>query len=333
MARSLQLSFICIPQSARALDQGGVEPRQAVSPKALGPWTIPLRYSVGSRLFCLALFGSDHCEIDLNGAFYKLVRRFHLQLPASHPQLMSIHDLRQHLQNFYEGWSNAGVTDLVKRLPLCVMNSSMDSALRWIESIGLPSPPHCILQTLRLLETHSHNLVQTLSPQVRSLLDVNGRDAVFRILEVAESEIMKRIVSSLCCRDLVQSAVWLHDGIWCSPIPPTDIVQCCAREALEHFGFFSEGSFLKIEPLRPKYLNLHALLSNFSAPVSKHFTSLQRASMSSGTLHTVMFGRISNLTRCHGRSTWDKRKGKLRPSRDFASRILKFLLKRNRQHL
>ena len=44
------LSFICIPQSARALDQGGVEPRQAVSPKALRPWTIPLRYSVG--FFC-----------------------------------------------------------------------------------------------------------------------------------------------------------------------------------------------------------------------------------------------------------------------------------------
>ena len=48
MARSLHLSFICIPQSTRALDQGGVEPRQAVSPKALRPWTIPLRYSVGS---------------------------------------------------------------------------------------------------------------------------------------------------------------------------------------------------------------------------------------------------------------------------------------------
>ena len=47
MARSLHLSFICIPQSTRALDQGGVEPRQGVSPKALRPWTIPLRYSVG----------------------------------------------------------------------------------------------------------------------------------------------------------------------------------------------------------------------------------------------------------------------------------------------
>ena len=47
------LSFICIPQSTRALDQGGVEPRQAVSPKALRPWTIPLRYSVGS----------PHCSI------------------------------------------------------------------------------------------------------------------------------------------------------------------------------------------------------------------------------------------------------------------------------
>ena len=47
MARSLHLSFICIPQSTRALDQGGVEPRQAVSPKALRPWTMPRRYSVG----------------------------------------------------------------------------------------------------------------------------------------------------------------------------------------------------------------------------------------------------------------------------------------------
>ena len=54
MARSLHLSFICIPQSTRALDQGGVEPRQAVSPKALRPWTIPLRYSVGSAI-CAAV--------------------------------------------------------------------------------------------------------------------------------------------------------------------------------------------------------------------------------------------------------------------------------------
>ena len=46
MARSLHLSFICIPQSTRALDQGGVEPRQAVSPKALRPWTIEIEHLV-----------------------------------------------------------------------------------------------------------------------------------------------------------------------------------------------------------------------------------------------------------------------------------------------
>ena len=51
------LSFICIPQSTRALDQGGIEPRQAVSPKALRPWTIPLRYSVGSGGFLVAVAG------------------------------------------------------------------------------------------------------------------------------------------------------------------------------------------------------------------------------------------------------------------------------------
>ena len=195
----------------------------------------------------------------------------------------------------------------------------------------IATPPHVILQTLRLLETHTQNLVQALSPQVRPFLDVHGRDAVFRILEVVESEIMKRIVSALCSRGLVQSAVWLHDGIWCYPIPPADTVQSCAKEALEHFGLFSEGSFLKIEPLRHKYSNLCSFLSNSSAPLSKHFVSLRRASVSSGTLHTVMFGRLSNLTRCRGRSTYDKRKGKrLRSSRGFASRVLRFALKRNR---
>ena len=70
MARSLHLSFICIPQSTRALDQGGVEPRQAVSPKALRPWTIPLRYSVG---WGLVMNLSDHT--DCCGSECKL---FHL---------------------------------------------------------------------------------------------------------------------------------------------------------------------------------------------------------------------------------------------------------------
>ena len=284
-----------------------------------------------SRLFRLALFGFNHGEIDLNGAFYELVRRFHLQLPAPHPQLTSIHELRQHLHDFYGGWPNACVNGLVKRLPLRVMNSSVSASLRWIESIGLPPPPHVVLHALRLLETHTQDLVQALSPQVRPFLDVGGRDAVFRILEVVESEIMKRIVSALCSRGLIQSAVWLHDGIWCFPIPPTDVVMGCAKEALEHFGLFSERSFLKIEPLRPKYMDLCSLLSNFSAPITKHFTSLRRAFASSGTLHTAMFGRKCHLTRRHGRGTYDKRKSKQpRSTRGFASRVLKFSLKRNR---
>ena len=64
MARSLHLSFICIPQSTRALDQGGVEPRQAVSPKALRPWTIPLRYSVGSNSFRFVDDGSESLALS-----------------------------------------------------------------------------------------------------------------------------------------------------------------------------------------------------------------------------------------------------------------------------
>ena len=39
--------YTAVDSRSGPLDQGGVEPRQAVSPKALRPWTIPLRYSVG----------------------------------------------------------------------------------------------------------------------------------------------------------------------------------------------------------------------------------------------------------------------------------------------
>ena len=47
MARSLRLELYLYT----AVDsRPGPEPRQAVSPKALRPWTIPLRYSVGSYL-------------------------------------------------------------------------------------------------------------------------------------------------------------------------------------------------------------------------------------------------------------------------------------------
>ena len=41
------LSFICIPQSARALDQEGVEPRQAVSPKAQSEKVVLMLWHLG----------------------------------------------------------------------------------------------------------------------------------------------------------------------------------------------------------------------------------------------------------------------------------------------
>ena len=198
-----------------------------------------------SRAFRFALFGQNHGEIDLNGAFYEIVRRFHLQISAPHPQLMSIHELRHHLQVQYDEWPNASSHCVVKRLPLRVMNSTLASSLRWIESIGLPPPTQIIYDTLSLLETHAHNLVQALSPQVRPLLDLQSKDAPFRILQVVENAIMQHFVSALTVRGLLQSVIWLHDGIWCYPIPPTDTVLCCVvrKKLLLALDSSLEGNF------------------------------------------------------------------------------------------
>ena len=109
MARSLHLSFICIPQSTRALDQGGVEPRQAVSPKALRPWTIPLRYSVGCTSTACARIsrsrtGLISSDFPPNFGFHieDCERRFGLFLP------MPCIPVGVGLKNFLDGVRSGG---------------------------------------------------------------------------------------------------------------------------------------------------------------------------------------------------------------------------------
>ena len=67
------LNLIYIPQSAHALDQGGVEPRQAVSPR---PRTIPLRYSVGYPPVLEPDFSMQKHSVSRTGFWYCCDRDF-----------------------------------------------------------------------------------------------------------------------------------------------------------------------------------------------------------------------------------------------------------------
>ena len=57
---SLRLSFNCIPQSTHALDQGGVEPRQAVSPRPGGQGRY--RFATASAAFDGCLGRCESCR-------------------------------------------------------------------------------------------------------------------------------------------------------------------------------------------------------------------------------------------------------------------------------
>ena len=125
---------------------------------------------------------------------------------------------------------------------------------------------------------------------------------------VVEYSVMRRFVSALTVRGLLHSAIWLHDGFWCSPIPPEDTVLFCAKEALDHYGLYSGGQFLKIESLHSNYMDLHNHFASSPLSISKQFSSLRSASLPHWARHTVMFGQLSNLTRDDGRRTYATRK-------------------------
>ena len=101
MARSLHLSFICIPQSTRALDQGGVEPRQAVSPKALRPWTTPLRYSVGSEQCVFIHLTDGNLMIQLPGC----VNEGSIQYPPPSKRKLETLFTIDSCSNFCHAWT------------------------------------------------------------------------------------------------------------------------------------------------------------------------------------------------------------------------------------
>ena len=89
----------------------------------------------------LLLFGRSHCEVDLKGSFYELIRRLGLRYLPDHMPLPAIDDLRVMLsRDPYIRAVEALRPNTIKQLPLRIINSSTDDAYHYLRSIVDGSP-------------------------------------------------------------------------------------------------------------------------------------------------------------------------------------------------
>ena len=166
----------------------------------------------------LLLFGRNHCEIDLKGSFYELVRRLGLLFAPDLVPLPTIDELRAQLaRDPYIQKVEAIYPDTIKQLPLRIINSSLDATYRHLRSLVDDSPSASVSAILRQLWSLSATLTTQLLPRFRLEFQASHNDSAFRLLEHFEAIIVEDTIHALIARHPTQSLVWLHDGFLVAP--------------------------------------------------------------------------------------------------------------------
>ena len=211
------------------------------------------------RVARLLLFGQNHCEIDLKGSFYELVRRLGLLFVPDLVPLPTIDEFRAQLvRDLYIQKVAAICPDIIKQLPLRIINSSWDATCRYLSSMVDGSPGAIVSAILCQLWDLSTTLTTQLLPRFRPEFQINQNDSAFRLLEYFESMIVEDTIHALIARHPTQSLVWLHDGFLVAPPPPGRMLRQIEEEVLSKHQLYFDQSWFKVTSLtaaRNEYVN------------------------------------------------------------------------------
>jgi hypothetical protein len=182
----------------------------------------------------LALFGHDHWELDLAGCFYELVRRG-AELPSMPevlPVLPHVAVVRAELIKLLQGHCAAeDAPGIVKKAIQHALNTGGLEASRALqrEIPLLPAAFKSLLLDIGYAADKVAGYLRESKGFQRAIPD-NVRNRNFRTFEHVESVVMGAFLSFLRQRFDFASVIWLHDGIWVLPPPPSGLI----AEALTH---------------------------------------------------------------------------------------------------
>ena len=222
----------------------------------------------------LILFGQNHCEIDLKGSFYELVRRLGLRFAPDLVPLPAIDEFRAQLaRDPYIQKVEAACPDTIKQLPLRIINSSLAATYRYLSSLVDGSPSASVGAILCQLESLSTTLTTQLLPRFRPGFLVNQNDSAFRLLEHFEATIVEDTIRALIARHPTQSVVWLHDGFLVAPPPPEQMLRQIEQEVLSSHQLYFGQTWFKVTPLSTAR---EAYVDTLKHTASSHALSLTR---------------------------------------------------------
>ena len=217
----------------------------------------------------LLLFGHSHAEIDLKGSFYELTRRLGMRFLPHHIPLPPIGELRAALAR--DPYINAVEREsegIIKKLPLMVVNSSVETTYRYLHTIREGSPAANVDATLRELLALSQTLATQLLPRYRPSCPIGRNDSAFRLLEYFEARIVHDIIHSITNRHPTHSVVWLHDGFLISPPPVEEVLRKVEADVLVRNELFFDEPWFRISSMREDFDERRSLLRGAtSAPL------------------------------------------------------------------
>ena len=202
----------------------------------------------------LLLFGKTHAEIDLKGSFYELVRRMSQRFLPQQTPLPNIEELRHILASDpYIRVVEERYPRTIKRLPLRVINSTIDATYYYLQTLVQGSPGPVTNDILRQLWSRSQMLTEYLLPLVRPSYQTQQSDSAFRLFEHFESLVVEDTIRAVVARHPTQSLVWLHDGFLIYPPPPIELLQHVEKAVLAKHQIPDGPAWFKLELLEEQH--------------------------------------------------------------------------------
>ena len=237
-----QNSCIEVDYSPRSLDTGG---RQYCC--SVGGQRMP-------RAVRLLLFGQNHCEIDLKGSFYELVRRLGLRHSPDHFPLPDITAFRALLANDpYIQTIESLRPGTIKQLPLRVINSTIGSTFHYLQSVHDGTPGSAVVTLLNQPWLQARALTDQLLPQVRPQYATGQADSTSRLLEQIETQIVQDTFQELTARHPTQSIVWIHDGFLVAPAPPEPLLRQVEAVVLARHHLYFQQPWYRVNLLSTQF--------------------------------------------------------------------------------
>ena len=198
----------------------------------------PLGAQKPPKILRSLLFGRTHSEVDLTGSHYQFFSRLASSLlQLSLPSIVALRTLLQEDMVATSSDFFAHRPTAPKDLPTILLNSTLGDTITHFNSLGY-YPSNQVLATLRTIYNAKPSVLDAIEHRFgkRTLSTLTSANRPFHTLEHVETLWLKHFIMYLCQHADISSLIWLHDGVWLSPLPSPACLLAANRAASSHLG-------------------------------------------------------------------------------------------------